>query len=539
MRAPSACAIVCVLLFLCGAAPVETHAAEQSGLQLVDELLSLFGTDVDSKISGLDQLLFGFNTLFDNGFLLVHRSSRSKRQVPSIKSFAAHAKDFSIIIDEEMVGDEWSHIAGIFPHDEESREAVRHHGLFYLLPFLGSPATGELGTDFLLFFLFIDYFRIIQQGVPIECVLWHEGQRMALLRTTESGVALPRDALYLINDLPCDGSEYVMELRTEIPMWGGGGMVVPFKFLVGLHVADISSVYSPPSLTVVGSIVDPHDDLCPCEENAWWHNGPDPNVPPLDAGESCFDVDYLTDFDLFGMPVPGQPIVITLPWQANELLAGAFPSVFDPAYRCLLKSWFVNNALRNSGYRLIDTGNMEPERPARMDREPLSGAYSESYDGAPLLVAQHVLYLRVGRARRTSGVFGGLDLGNEILAFLRNYSSIRNVRLYVRAPTGCLQRVTLPQLFQTVAWQTWRADRAYSDGRNLLVDHPRVDWGECGPITFMMQALAHVDGHWQPLKAIVAAQAGFYRTNVYGSCILGVEPECFDGAAAEGADTLP
>lgn len=526
--------------FIFAVAVYSTGGQVWAELQVYDELLSLNGTAVNEKTTPLDQFLFMFNVSFDNGFILggandaVPPEKASGRSGSSLKSISMHGKAFNIIIDGESLNGEASVIGGIFPGDETAREATRRDGFFYLLPLLGHEVTGDLGTDFGALFRSIDFRAVLDNGLFIELAVYRDGTLMEVLRSSDPGVEMPRDAYILISQIPCDDVEWVLEFRTtfevsseelqEDPAKQNGGVVitVPFKLVTGVHVSELrtGAFARPTRLTQVAAILDPREDLCPSDTEPWWLDGPDPNQPPRDAGETCFDVDYITDFDLFGFaPTDGL---------GGGLLNSAFPAVLAENFHRDYIAWFAYNALRNSGYRLLDTVNLDRQVPAIEDVEPLSSIFTDSYDGVPLIIAQQVEYLRVGGLAISPGKTGGVGLVNFLRALTQqDYNGfLRRLRIYVKGPTGLPQQVTLPQLMQTVVRQTWNKAPAYEGANDLLIDHPRIDRGELEPMRVMLCAQVRHLGSWMPLKAVISMQAGLYVTNVYGGCIFGVESVC-------------
>jgi len=507
-------------------------------LYLVDEILSINGETVSEKINPIDQFMFLLNISFDNGFILERNRpvwNAGCQCCGGTKSVSMHGKAFNIIIDDELIDGEESMFPGIFPGSPEQREFAREGGFFYILPLLGYEVTGDLLTDFGRLIGSIDFGTILTEGAPIELVVYRDGELVDVLRSDDPEVEMPRDAYLLVDSMPCDDSEWVFEFRTSFDVsspeieelcagmvpQGAGPMTVtiPFKMTTGVHVSCLrTGEYARcPRMTPVDMIADPSDDLCPSDAEAWWYDDEDPNKESNDLGERCFDVDYTTDFDLFPFSGGGG---------GEEGLGSGFAHVLDPDFDTQLKPWFLHNALRNSGFRLLDTVNETTGVPSNFDAEPLSELFRESYDGVPLIVAQQLEYLRIGRDAVSPETTGGLGRLNKLLTMSGDYSNIRRVRLFVRYPGRGLQQVTLPQLMQTIAWNTWDKEPAYVGENDLMEDHPRVDFGEIGPMKYMIRAVVKVEGKWQPLKAVVSAQAGLYETNVYSGCIYGIEEVC-------------
>lgn len=509
-----------IFLVLC----VFSYSAAIAGLQVIDEYMSLNGTDVESKTGDIDQLLFTFTA--SNGYFLIDDSGEGCCE-SGVKSVSCHPKEAMHFITEEdvfLIDDVEipSIIEPMFSESPEDRDGVREQGLFYLLPLLGMEPTGSLKEDFGRV-MGMSMGAIMQEGLELEVVLWRDGEALRYLRSGQPGVELPRDIFYIVNDLPCDDSEYQIELRTSYPLTGEVSgepveITMPLKFITGVHVSCFHTgrCWSAPRLTEVDMIVDPTEELCPSDLEAWYYDGPDPTEPPKDAGESCFDVDYLTDFDFVGFPVV----------EDGGSAEASFPNVHNPAFEEMYGPWFVHNVLRNSAVRLLDTVNSDPHLPEVEDVEPLSEIFTESYDGVPLEIALQLEYLRVGRRSVVPDQFGGMGLRSLIKAFRSDYSFIRRPRFYVKTEFEGVQRVTLAQLLQTIAWETWDKEPAYEGGHSLIDDIPYLDLGELGPMRFMVCAVVNIEGRWRPLKAIVSAQAGPYITTIYGGCIFGTEEAC-------------
>lgn len=506
-----------------------TVSTAYARLHIIDEYMSLTGTDVESKNGLIDQLLFVFS--LGNGFFLVDDAAPPSGtclfENRPIKSAGMHAKmAMGLIFDDELFDLDGtlipSRFRGVFDDDPVARDATRAQGFFYVLPLLGIEPSGHFGADFMRVMM-SSIMGLLQTGLDLEIVLRHEGQVLRVLRNDEPGVVFPRDLLYIIDSLPADDSEYLLELRTEFNVAvsqdkQSTAFRMPMKYVTGIHVGQlfVRPCARAPRLTPVQAIVSPLDDLCPCDTEPWWFDGPDPYDPPRDLGESCFDVDYLTDFDFLMMPGGG----------LGNLMEQIFPSVHHPDFDTTFSGWFAHNALRNSSVRLLDSVNLEPGVPGNLDREPLSDVFTETYDGVPLEVAMRLEYLRVRRRSAQPDQRGLVNRIAFLRAFLGDYSHFRNVRFYVLTANGQTVRVSLPELLQTIAWETWNKAGAYEDGHRLYEDVPYWDRGERSPMRFMLLGSVRRNARWEPVKAIVSAQAGVYLTNLYGGCIFGVEDVC-------------